>query len=144
MRISSSRPVAAWLCSLLAPPLALAHVHLVSSTPANGSQVASAPTTLVLNFSEAARVTALSVRKAGEVAVQKIAPLPDKVVTQLSIAAPTLGPGNYVVAFRALDPGDGHISNGTFRFSVAPSAVQPVRKDAKRDIGKPPAPATIK
>ncbi len=144
MRTSSFTVAAALLYALFAAPLAVAHVHLVSSAPANGSAVANAPTTLVLNFSEAARVTALSIRKSGEAAVQKIAPLPDRVLTRLSIAAPTLGPGAYLVSFRALDPGDGHISGGTFRFSILPNGAQPIRKDAMRDTGKRPAPDTIK
>jgi len=144
MRTSLFKVAAALLCALSAAPLAVAHVHLVSSTPANGSVVASAPTTLVLHFSEAARVTALSIRKSGEAALQKIAPLPDGALTQLSIAAPTLGPGAYVVSFRALDPGDGHISGGTFRFSIVAHGAQPIRKDAMRDTGKRPAADAIK
>ena len=144
MKTSLFRAAAALLGALSVAPLAVAHVHLLSSTPANGSVVASAPTTLVLNFSEAARVTALSIRKSGEAAVQKLAPLPDRALTQLSIAAPTLGAGAYVVSFRALDPGDGHISAGSFRFSIVANAAQPIRKEAMRDAGKRPAPDTIK
>ncbi len=132
------------LAALLASPLVLAHVHLVASTPANGSVVASAPTTLVLKFSEAARVTALTIRKAGAPGAQKITPLPDHAGAQLAIAAPTLSPGAYLVMFRALDPDDGHVSGGKFSFTVAPTGKQPLRKDAMRDIGKPLPPATIK
>ena len=130
--------------ALLAAPLALAHVHLVASSPANGIVVASAPATLTLKFSEAARVTALSIRKAGGTALQKLVPLPSQAGQQLTVPAPALSPGAYSVQFRALDPGDGHVSSGKFSFTVAPSASEPLRKDARRDIGKPPAPATIK
>jgi copper resistance protein C len=135
MKKPSFPALTAVLGLLLAPPLALAHVHLVSSTPANGSVVANAPGTLQLKFSEAARVTALGIRRTGEAALQKLGPLPNQAVTQLSIAAPALSPGAYVVTFRALDPGDGHISGGTFRFTVRASM---------RDTGTRPVPATIK
>ena len=144
MRYPSTVAATALLALQLASPQALAHVHLVASTPASGSVVTRGPTTLVLKFSEAARVTALTIQKAGSPGVQKLAPLPNQPAMQLSIVAPTLSPGAYVVMFRALDPGDGHVSDGKFSFTVAPTGKEPLRKDAMRDTGKPPAPATIK
>jgi methionine-rich copper-binding protein CopC len=131
--------------ALLCAPLALAHVHLVASTPAGGSVLVSAPTTIMLKFPEAARLTALGIRKAGSTSLQKLGPLPVKPALQFTIAAPALTPGVYTVQFRALDPEDGHVSSGKFTFTLAPAAREsPLRKDAMRDIGKPPAPDTIK
>ena len=44
------------LVALIAVPVASAHAILTESTPANGTQVAVAPRTVVLRFSEATRI----------------------------------------------------------------------------------------
>jgi methionine-rich copper-binding protein CopC len=127
------------------PPLAHAHVHLEKSTPANGSVVAAAPASFTLVFSEAARLTALSIQKGGDPAAQKIAPLPRAASDHFTIAAPRLAPAVYTLRFRALDPQDNHVSIGKISFSYAPAAkVSPGRPTDMRNIGTRPTPDTIR
>jgi copper transport protein len=136
---------AAAAAAMLLPALAFAHVHLAGSTPADGSVVTSAPANIVLIFSEPARLTALSIRKAGSPGVQKLGPLPKLPSAHVALAAPRLDPGTYTLQFRALDPEDNHVSTGSFSFSLAPAgAAAPIRVDEMRNIGKRPTPPTSK
>ena len=95
---------------------AFAHAHLKSSEPADGSTLAKAPSEFVLNFSEAARVTALTVQKDGGTE-QKVSPLPATTAAQAKIAAPKLENGHYTVTWRVASD-DGHVMNGKFSFTV--------------------------
>jgi methionine-rich copper-binding protein CopC len=97
--------------------LAHAHAHLRSSVPADGSTLSASPPTLVLNFSEAAVLTAASIQKAGA-AIRKLVPLPTKAAVEVSFALPALAPGAYVVSWRALSA-DGHIMPGKIHFTIA-------------------------
>lgn len=96
-----------------------AHSHLEASTPAEGSILASAPATLVLTFSAATRLTALSLQKAGE-AKQVITPLPTTVEATHKVAVPTLAPGAYTVHWRVVGS-DSHVMSGQLHFTVNPS-----------------------
>ncbi len=116
--------------ALVSAPIsaAFAHANLKSSVPADGSTVAKAPAELVLNFSEGARVTALTVQKDGG-AKQKVSPLPATSAAQARIAAPRLEDGHYTVTWRVAS-GDGHVMNGKFSFTVGgkPSPGNPVHE----------------
>ena len=90
-----------WL-ALLWSAVALAHAHLTGSSPADGSHVADAPTTLVLSFSEAAQLTAPAAAQA-----------------RIRVPLPALAAGDYVVSWRALGA-DGHLVPGQIRFTIAP------------------------
>jgi len=127
------------------PLLAQAHVHLEKSTPANGSVVTVAPASFMLTFSESARLTALSIQKQGDPAVQKIGALPRVASAHFTIPAPRLAPAVYTLSFRALDPEDNHVSMGKISFRYAPAAnVSPGRSAEMRNIGTKPTPDTIK
>src|SRR5256886_9105244 len=54
---------------------ASAHAHLQKASPADGSVVTTSPSRIVLNFSEAARLTAASIQK-GDQPRQNLQPLP--------------------------------------------------------------------
>jgi methionine-rich copper-binding protein CopC len=105
------------LLGLLFSAAALAHVHLQGSSPADGSQLESAPATLVLSFSEAAQLTALSLELPGG-ALRKLS-IPEAAATRVSVALPQLGPGEYRIHWRALSR-DGHVVPGEIRFRVGP------------------------
>ena len=105
--------IGAWL--LLAASAVQAHAHLQAATPADHSVLSAAPTQLVLHFSEAARLTALAVAKAGEPA-HKLA-LPDKPQAQIVVPLPPLAPGDYVVSWRAVGA-DGHVVPGEIHFTL--------------------------
>jgi methionine-rich copper-binding protein CopC len=105
--------------------LAFAHVHLLKSVPANGATVTQAPANFVLTFAGPAKLTALSLQKDSGPA-QKLGPLPAGAAAEITIPAPQLQTGKYVLTWRVLS-GDGHVMPGTLSFTVAPSgAPRPV------------------
>ena len=100
--------------------VAQAHTHLKGSTPAEGSTIVAAPANIVLKFSEAARVTALTVQKDGE-AEQKLSSLPTTPAEQVTVPSPKLAPGKYVVTWRVVSD-DGHVMAGKLHFTLDPTA----------------------
>ncbi len=106
--------VAGALCALAG--FAQAHTHLIAASPAEGSTV-KAPERIVLGFSEAARLTALSVRREGG-AEEKLSPLPSTVAKEVSVTAPPLTPGHYTVSWRVVS-NDGHVMSGKLHFTVS-------------------------
>jgi methionine-rich copper-binding protein CopC len=99
--------------------VAHAHAHLTSAVPADASTLSASPPSLVLNFSEAALVTAASLQEVGG-SPRKLVPLPTTAATRLSLALPALLPGAYLVSWRILSA-DGHIVAGTIHFTIAPA-----------------------
>ncbi len=97
--------------------VALAHAHLQKAIPANGSTVNAAPSDVVLNFSEAAKLTACWIQK-GDGPKQKIGGLSPSPTQRVSVPVPHLDPGTYVLSWRAVGD-DGHIVPGQIRFTVA-------------------------
>ena len=98
---------------------AFGHAKLVKADPANGTTVAVAPTKFVLTFGEPAKLTALSLQKDAEPA-KKIGPLPTDASAEISVPAPKLAPGKYVLSWRAVGD-DGHVMPGKLSFTVGPS-----------------------
>jgi methionine-rich copper-binding protein CopC len=98
---------------------AQAHAHLQGSVPADKSRV-KAPAAIELHFSEAAKLTALTLQKGAE-AAQPVKPLPTKAAADLSVAVPALAPGDYVASWRVASD-DGHVMSGKFGFTVDPAA----------------------
>lgn len=105
--------------TLFVSALAQAHAHLVSTMPADGSTVTASPEGIMLMFSEAARLTALTIRKDGEEA-QKLSPLPAKPSAHLMVPAPKLAAGHYTVEYRVVSD-DNHVMAGKLAFTVAPA-----------------------
>jgi len=115
--------LAATALALISPVPADAHSALVSSSPAAGSTVATAPTSIVLNFDEAvqelsksaisvssptgAEMVDGSIKSAGPVVQASLAPFTDE--------------GAYTVTFRIVSA-DGHEVNDTFAFNFFTSA----------------------
>ena len=97
---------------------ASAHAHLQEASPADGSVVTTSPSRIVLNFSEAARLTAASIQKADQPR-QDLKPLPATAARQISVPLPRLTPGSYSATWRVLSA-DGHVMSGTLRFTLAP------------------------
>ncbi|MEJ0037632.1 MAG: copper resistance CopC family protein [Gammaproteobacteria bacterium] len=117
MKISSVL-VATALFALSA--VAQAHTHLKQATPADKSVVNTAPASVMLKFSEAAKVTALTLHKDGE-ADQKLTASPDTASAQVTAALPKLSPGKYSVNWRVVSD-DGHIMSGQLSFTFDPKA----------------------
>jgi copper resistance protein C len=110
------RKLALMVLGSLLPLLAQAHTHLQKSTPAANSSGA-APEQLVLQFSEATRLTALTLQKEGGLEGRKLGPLPTEPDKVIHLAAPKLDPGAYVLSWRALGD-DGHVMSGMLRFTI--------------------------
>jgi methionine-rich copper-binding protein CopC len=94
-----------------------AHAHLQKSSPADNSVITTSPPNLVLNFSEAARLTALSIKKDSEPA-QNLKPLPTTAAQQISVPLPQLTSGTYSVSWRVVSD-DGHMMAGALHFTLA-------------------------
>src|SRR5258708_21166237 len=92
-----------------------AHAHLQKSSPADNSVITTAPPNLVLNFSEAARLTALSIQKDSE-PEQKLKPLPTITAQQISVPLPPLTPGTYLVSWLVVSD-DAHMMSGALHFT---------------------------
>ena len=105
------------ILSLLAVA-AQAHARLTDSDPRDGSS-GKAPERIVLTFSESARLTALTLQRAGAEA-HKLA-LPAAMAARIAIPLPALTPGTYILRWRAVGE-DSHITSGELRFSVVESA----------------------
>ena len=101
---------------------AFAHAHLKAATPASGATVA-APAELDLGFSEGVNLKFTGVTVTGpEGAAVPIGPArlgPGGDATLVVPLAGTLAPGRYKVDWHALAV-DGHKTDGSYRFTVAP------------------------
>ena len=111
--------------------VAEAHMHLKTSVPAEGSVVTLSPTNIVLTFSEAARITALTVQKDGD-AEWKLSPLPTTPAKQVAIPSPKLAPGKYIVSWRGVGD-DGHVMAGKLHFTLDPAATPTAGKAPDHD-----------
>lgn len=103
--------------AILMPGLAFAHAHLEMSVPSANSTVPEMPPQIMLHFSEATRLTALSIEKEGGKEKQALK-VPAETKAVLHVAGPKLGPGVYILSWRGLSD-DTHIVNGTVRFTVS-------------------------
>ena len=95
---------------------AQAHTYLSESIPADEAVVNVAPAEIVLGFSEAVRLTAVSIRHGGG-AEHALEPLPGETGERFVLGVSDLSPGDYVVSWRAVGA-DTHIVSGEFRFTV--------------------------
>jgi copper transport protein len=105
---------------LLAGPAA-AHALLVSSDPAAGASLASAPSAVTLTFTEepdpklsTIKVLATDGSSAGSGPVTAVAGQPK----ELRVTLGPLQPGVYTVSWRTVSSVDGHLASGSFSFGV--------------------------
>jgi copper resistance protein C len=105
------------LMSVIATATCWAHAKLQSSTPANHAQLTEAPKSLVLQFSEAAKLAVLKLttgEKEISVPVDKNA----KASESFTIGLPDLAAGKYLVQWTAVAADDGHMTKGSFDFTI--------------------------
>jgi methionine-rich copper-binding protein CopC len=110
---------AAMAASVAAP--ALAHSFLVEATPSSKDHVATSPKTVKLRFGGGVepKYSKLTIEDAsGKVLGEGAIGVPDK-PRELSMEAPELAPGKYIVRYRVLST-DGHIVEGNYEFTVDP------------------------
>ncbi len=94
-----------------------AHTHLEMAMPADKSVLASPPSEIMLHFSEATRLTALSIQKDGDKEAKSLSPLPKESSEELSVPVAPLAPGKYVVNWRVVGA-DNHVMSGALHFTV--------------------------
>ena len=108
--------------TLVSAPTASAHTALVSTTPADGETVTTAPTSIVLQFNEEpleAMVDVVITDSSGDLVSMDAA---EASGTDVLIPwPPSLGPGDYAVAYRVVSA-DGHPITGTFSFNFTGQA----------------------
>ena len=105
---------------LVGAPAAQAHADLLSSNPAGGSTVATAPTELRLTYSEAPdpSLSAVELLTSGGSPVSTGTP---QVVDRTTLVVPitdSLPKGTYTVTWRVVSIDDGHVTAGAFAFGV--------------------------
>ncbi len=107
----------AW-CSVWVATTSLAHARLENSSPADKSTVATAPQTLTLKFNETAQLTALQLLHGKEVVPVTLdhAAKPGRT---FDLTLPALGPGQYTVQWTAIAADDGHVTKGSFAFTIS-------------------------
>ena len=101
---------------------AFAHAHLKTSTPADKSSVASAPTALTLSFTEGLNLKFSGIKVTGpqKTAVKTgDAALTDHDTGLTVPVVGTLAAGTYTVEWHALST-DGHKTTGSYSFTVKP------------------------
>ncbi len=96
---------------------AQAHTYLSMSIPADEAVVTIAPAEIVLEFSDAVRLTAVSLRGDGG-AEQALEEFSGESGERFVVGVSDLSPGDYIVSWRAVGA-DTHIVSGDFRFTVA-------------------------
>jgi methionine-rich copper-binding protein CopC len=99
--------------------VAYAHSELSGSVPADQAVLETAPQEVRLDFTEAVRLTTLSLTKRGD-AASDLRPLPAGTSQHFAVPTPAITTGDYTVEWRALSD-DGHVLRGTFSFTVGPA-----------------------
>lgn len=120
-KISHILSVAA-VVSLVLAGTAFAHAHLKSSVPADQASVKVAPTELDLTFSEELNLKFTGIKVIGPSKAEVktgAAMLTDADKGLMVPLSQTLDAGKYTVEWHALSA-DGHKTDGTFGFTVAP------------------------
>lgn len=95
---------------------ALAHTELSATVPADQAIIEEAPEDLQLTFSEAVRLTAISIQLDGA-PKHNLGPLPPETTRTFTLDLPALADGHYIVSWRALSE-DTHVMNGEFMFAI--------------------------
>jgi methionine-rich copper-binding protein CopC len=109
--------VVSGLMLALAATAVLAHAHLKKAVPADGSVVSTAPSSVVLSFSEPATLTACWIQK-GDGPKQKITGFATTPAQQISVPVPPLEAGTYVLSWRVVGD-DGHVLPGQTHFTIS-------------------------
>ena len=103
---------------LLLAAMAHAHARLTAADPADGSS-GKPPAHIVLSFSEAARITAMTLQRDGEEPRTLTFPPAEK-ATRITVPLPKLLPGSYTLSWRVVGE-DSHVVPGTLHFTVVES-----------------------
>lgn len=117
LTVSKDILIALLAIAVLATAPAFGHAKLQSSSPANQARLAAAPSTLTLTFNESAQLAKLELETLSKdipVTLDHSA----KASTTVTVALPALAPDTYEVQWTAMAADDGHITKGSFTFTV--------------------------
>jgi hypothetical protein len=120
-RFGARLSVAGAVVAALAVSPALAHSFLVEATPSSKDHVSAPPKVVKLRFGGGVEppYSKITIETPdGKVLGEGSIGVPDK-PRELSMNAPDLAPGKYVVRYRVLST-DGHIVEGNYEFTVDP------------------------
>ena len=109
--------IALSLSGVLAATTSWAHAKLQSSMPADHAQLTEAPKTLTLQFNESAKLALLKLSTGAKeipVSVDKSA----NASQSFTIPLPALAAGKYLVRWTAVAADDGHMTKGSFDFTI--------------------------
>jgi methionine-rich copper-binding protein CopC len=115
--------------AMLAGP-AFGHAKLRATVPSADAQLQTPPTSLTLSFNEDVRLAVLTLTAGGTqipVTVDRTAPA----TPQVTVALPVLAAAKYQVQWSVLSTRDGHVSKGTFSFTIMDPATKPATPAAK-------------
>jgi len=121
-------------------PAAQAHADLVSSDPAAGATLATAPTELRLTFSEAPD-PALSAVELLTTGASPVSTGGQRVEGRSTLVVPITDPlaeGTYTVTWRVVAIDDGHVTSGAFAFGVGTPPGPPTASTATASSGPTP------
>jgi methionine-rich copper-binding protein CopC len=108
---------------MLAGP-AVGHAKLRGTVPSADAQLQAAPKSLTLSFNEEVRLGVLTVTVGGKaipISLDRNAPA----AAQVTIALPALAAGTYQVQWSAIATDDGHVTKGSFSFTILGSSAAP-------------------
>jgi len=108
---------AALTASLMWSAPSFSHAMLRSSIPAANARLARSPPALTLNFSEEAQLAVLKLTSSGT-AIPVTLDHNAKASSAIVVTLPALKPGTYDVQWSAIAQDDGHVTKGTFSFTV--------------------------
>lgn len=97
---------------------AQAHTHLKMSMPVDQAVLTAAPKEIMLHFSEATRLTALSIQKEGDKEETAVSALSKQSSADISVPVELAGPGKYQITWRAMGK-DNHVMSGKLNFTVS-------------------------
>jgi copper transport protein len=113
---------------LIASPSAQAHALLKSSVPADGAQLQSSPSKIVLSFTEdpdpSLSIVHVIDQNGNNVEKGSAKAVPGR-RNDLQVSVGTLPTGSYTVSWRTVSRVDGHVTGGAFAFGVGVPAAPP-------------------
>ena len=128
IRVAARGAGAAVLLAVLATAPVTAHAELVLSLPARNSSVKTAPTSVVLEFTEEVdrdtsivQVLDAGGRSLGGVGQPQLA----AGGRSLTLSLPALQPAIYTVTYQVTSASDGHVTSGAFVFQYDPTGILP-------------------
>jgi methionine-rich copper-binding protein CopC len=110
--------------ALALPNLGFGHAKLVTSSPAGGAELRDSPHVLTFSFDEAVKLAKLDLTRDGKpITVHLDTSAPGSKTVTVPVTGLTAGA--YELHWTALSTDDGHVTKGTFTFTVLGATAPP-------------------